>query len=352
MITVGVDAHKQIHVAVAVDERGQALAHWQGANAPRSWQELLAWAAPWPEREWGIEGSGNYGRGLAQHLVAAGELVYEVNPRLTAQLRRRTRKQDKSDRLDAQAVARAVRQEGAGLPRVVAQAEATMVLAEVTRERRRLKGQVDRLRNQLHHRLFHLDPQYRKQFRGLSSLKTIQVLAQYDPPGATLVVRTQAAAVRRIATLLYLVLKQQKEIVQQLEELGKAHAAPLLHIQGIGAHSAAVLAGILGARQFATEQQFAAYAGAAPLEASSAGALRHRLNRGGNRRLNSVLYLVALTQWAQGGAGRSYIERKMAQGKSWLEGVRALKRFIARAIWRTWQQHLAAPTATPSGSRS
>ena len=62
---------------------------------------------------------------------------------------------------------------------------------------------------------------------------------------------------------------------------------------------------------------------------------------GGNRRLNRVLYLIALTQWSKGGPGRCYIERRMAQGKSWLEAVRALKRFIARIVWRLWQRHYA-----------
>ena len=62
---------------------------------------------------------------------------------------------------------------------------------------------------------------------------------------------------------------------------------------------------------------------------------------GGNRRLNRVLYIIALTQWNHGGAGRRYIERRMEQGKSWLEAVRALKRFIARAVWRLWQRHYA-----------
>ena len=58
---------------------------WQGPNSESAWQEMLAWASQWGSRQWGIEETGNYGAGLAQHLVAAGETVYEVNPQLTAQ---------------------------------------------------------------------------------------------------------------------------------------------------------------------------------------------------------------------------------------------------------------------------
>ena len=82
MITIGVDAHKCSHQALALDETGTMLSHWRGANTIDDWSHLLAWATslpgPW---QWGIEGAWNYGRGLAQCLVARSEIVYEVNPR-------------------------------------------------------------------------------------------------------------------------------------------------------------------------------------------------------------------------------------------------------------------------------
>ncbi len=86
---------------------------------------------------WGIKGTGNYGRGLTQHLVAAGDTVYKVNPWLTAQGRRCARKQDKNDRLDAKAVARVVLRDGPELPTVVMEDEAT-VLELMIREQDRL----------------------------------------------------------------------------------------------------------------------------------------------------------------------------------------------------------------------
>jgi transposase len=82
MITLGVDAHKQVHMAVALDEAGHELGRWRGPNSQRGWEELAGWAAELGEpRQRGIEGAWNYGRGLAQHLVTRGEVVYEVNPR-------------------------------------------------------------------------------------------------------------------------------------------------------------------------------------------------------------------------------------------------------------------------------
>lgn len=92
--------------------------------------------------------------------------------------------------------------------------------------------------------------------------------------------------------------------------------------------------------RFSSDAQLASYAGVAPLEASSAGHTRHRLNRGGNRRLNHLLYFIVLTQAHYLPEARIYLDRRMAEGKSRREAHRALKRFVIRAIWRLWQECL------------
>ena len=87
-----------------------------------------------------------------------------------------------------------------------------------------------------------------------------------------------------------------------------ARLEPLTRVCGINVLTAAALAGILGpGDRFPSDADLAAYAGAAPLEASSATALRHRLNRGGNRRLNAILYRIALTQARHPTEGRAYL---------------------------------------------
>ncbi len=84
----------------------------------------------------------------------------------------------------------------------------------------------------------------------------------------------------------------------------------------------------------------------APLEASSAGIVRHRLNRGGNRRLNAILYRIALTQIRCAPDAQAYLARRQAEGKTWREAIRALKRYLIRAIWRLWQACLAQQEQT------
>ena len=348
MITIGVDAHRQVHVAVALDATGRELAHWRGPNRPEAWHQLRDWAvALGGPRQWGIEGAWNYGRGLAQCLVAAGESVYDVNPRLTAQGRRRARRRDKTDRLDARAVARTVQQEE-GLPVVTAEDE-TAVLELLVTERDDALAEVTRLRNQAHHLLGQLDPAYQEHLPTLTSQAGLRALETYTLAAGTDLQQQRAAAVRRLAHRLRVALTQITELEAQIKQRTQARFAPLTTIHGVNLLTAGALAGLLGPGQrFTTEAQLAAYAGAAPLEASSAGRVRHRLNRGGNRRLNAILYRIAMTQARHWPPARAYLDRRLAEGKTKREAMRALKRYIVRAIWQRWRECQAQPTPAQS----
>jgi transposase len=114
-----------------------------------------------------------------------------------------------------------------------------------------------------------------------------------------------------------------------------------MRMTGVQALTAATLAVILGpGRRFRTDADLALYAGVAPLEVSSAGRVRHRLNRGGNRQLNVILYRIALTQLRSLPAAQTYVTRRMSEGKTKREAIRALKRHLVRAIFRLWQECL------------
>jgi transposase len=87
--------------------------------------------------------------------------------------------------------------------------------------------------------------------------------------------------------------------------------------------------------RFATASRYAAYTGTAPIEFSSGGCIVHRLSRRGNRRLNHALHIAAITQIRYGHSpGRRYYDRKLAEGKTPREAVRALKRRLSDVVWR------------------
>jgi transposase len=149
----------------------------------------------------------------------------------------------------------------------------------------------------------------------------------------------RAAAVRRLAERLILALDHEKELAVEIRQAAKASFSPLTKLCGVNFLTAGRLAAILGpGNRFASDAQLAAYAGVAPLEASSAGKTRHRLNRGGNRRLNHVLYFIVLTQAHHLPEAKAYLDRRVSEGKSRREAHRALKRFVIRAFWKLWQE--------------
>jgi transposase len=337
MITIGIDTHKRIQQAVAIDASGCECARWRGGTTPADDRSLAVWAGALdPERRWGIEGSGQYGHALAQQLVAAGEPVVEVNPRLTASMRRGSRRRGKSDRLDALAVARVVAQEGEALPRVQPDTAAT-VLAELAADRASAVAEATRLRNQLHQVLHQLRPVDARVWPDLTKPATVATLTDYRAPEGDAHAAALAIRVRHLAARLQLALDQAAATTAAIEALAQPALGPLDALCGVGALTAGLLAAALGSRQFATDAQLASFAGVAPLEASSGEHTRHRLNRGGNRALNALLHRIALVQLRCSGEAQAYVAKRLADHKTPREAIRCLKRYIARAVFRAWK---------------
>jgi transposase len=246
-------------------------------------------------------------------------------------------------------VALLVRQEAPTLPKVLPEDD-TALLDLLTTEREGTVADATRLRNQIHALLMQIDPEYRAHLPSLQSQAGLDALESYTSLGRGRLQDERAAAVRRLARRLRLALSQAEELAEQIRGLAEKGFSPLTRICGVNLITAGTLAGILGpGRRFSTDAQLAAYAGVAPLEASSAGLVRHRLNRGGNRRLNAVLYRIVLTQAHHFPEAKDYIDRRVSQGKTRREAHRALRRFVARAIWHLWQE--CEPTQSTASQR-
>jgi transposase len=306
-----------------------------------------------------IEGAGSYGRGLAQFVAERGERVHEVSPRWTAQRRRTMRRPGKSDRLDAHAVARLLREEAETLPVVVAEEPEIASVQLWSRLREDLVTDMTRLRNRLHALLLLCDPEYQHRVPSLRTKAGVAACQRYCAPGAGALDREREQAVRLLAAQLALLAEQERTLRQKLEAAAARRAAPLRAIAGVGPLIAASLLGELGRpRPGFGAPQLAALAGVAPLEASSAGGTRHRLNRLGNRRLNRLLHQIALTQARTYAPAQTYLARRQREGRTQREARRALKRQLVRRVWRHWQAcwypspttATAAPTVPPAAA--
>jgi transposase len=118
---------------------------------------------------------------------------------------------------------------------------------------------------------------------------------------------------------------------------------------GIGPLIAArILAEVVDIARYPSRHHFAAGNGSAPIPASSGRTVRHRLNRGGNRQLNRALYTIAITEIRADTEGRSYYQRKRAEGKTGREAVRCLKRRLSDVIFKTLRADAAAAAARPA----
>ncbi len=330
MIVIGVDVHKQSLTAVAVDEAGRMLDERTvtGAN-----DGLVAWASSLSdERLWALEDCRQLTRALERELLAAGEELVRVPPKLMAPERRAGRARGKSDPIDALAVARAaLREPRLDHPRPAEQRLRELKLLvdhrdDLIDERRRAQ---QRLRWHLHD----LDPTL------AVPLGALDRAVWLDRLGRWLARREQTTQVRIARQLLGRCRASTREIValeRELEARAQTLAPRLLELPGCGPLSAAKLLSEIGPiERFANDARLARHAGVAPLEASSGKRLRHRLDRGGNRQLNCALHRIAVTQGRVHAPARAYLERKQGEGKSRREALRCLKRQLVRTVYST-----------------
>jgi transposase len=330
MIVIGVDVHKHSLTAVAVDEAGRMLDEKTVATAdaaPVVWASGLG-----SERLWALEDCRQLTRALERELLAAGEQLVRVPPKLMAPERRAGRLRGKSDPIDALAVARAaLREPGLSRPRPDEQPFRELKLLvdhrdDLVDERRRAQ---QRLRWHLHQ----LDPSFVVPARHLDRPLHLDRVARW------LVRRDQDVQVRiarelvtRCRSLTRTILELDRELEQRTAETAPA----LLELPGCGALTAAKLLAEIGPiGRFQSDAQLARHSGVAPLEASSGRVQRHRLDRGGNRQLNCALYRIAITQARVHPAARAYLERKQTEGKSRREAIRCLKRQLVRVVFNT-----------------
>jgi transposase len=326
---IGVDPHKRSHTAVVLDECEEICAQLRVEASPRRVDRLLAWA-PAGERLWAIENANGLGRLLAQQLLARGETVVDVPATLSARARKLSgHSARKTDEFDARSVVIAA-SHNRGLRQVVAEDD-TMVLRMLVDRRWQLVSQRQRTIVQLHALLTEMVPAGAAAH--LSSKKAARLLTTIRPHGAVEQTRKQMARElladwRRQNTAI-------TKATRRLSDQVGAHNTTLTEIYGIGTVGAATILGLVGdIGRFPTRGHFAAFNGTAPLEASSGDVRRHRLSRRGDRQLNKVLHVAARTQARHGGPGQIYYERKLAEGKSKMEALRALKRQLSDVVYR------------------
>ncbi len=329
-VIIGVDPHKLSATIEVVDHDEVLLGAGRFTTDRAGYKQMRRYAKAWPDRVWAVEGANGVGRPLAQRLLESGERVVDVPAKLAARVRLfDTGHNRKTDAHDAHSIAMvAVRTKGLRVLQVDGELEAMRMLTD-RREaltRRRVQT-VDRLQALLAELL----PGQAK--RDITTGQAKRMLATVRPRDVAGKTRRRIAA-EELAELIAVEAKI-KKATAELKAMVLARDSRLMDIHGVGPVVAArILADVGDVARFADRNRFASWTGTAPLDASSGEQNRHRLSRAGNRRVNHMIHIAAVTQLRVDTEGRAYYRRKRADGKKPLEAIRCLKRRISDAIYR------------------
>ena len=341
-VTVGVDTHLDVHVAVVKDQLGRRLATTSVATTPAGYAELLGWATQFgPVEAWGIEGTGSFGAALTRFLRAHGQVVVEVN-RPDRQARRR---RGKSDALDAEAAARTVQAQQGSMPK------AGDGLVEMIRVLRVARASAMKARTQAINALKALvvtaPEELREQLRTLSTVRLVKTAAELESGAATDPSAAAKLAVQLLACRYQALTAEIGTLDDELDRLTATAAPNLLARFGIGSDSAGALLVAAGGNpaRLRSDTAFAMLCGVSPLEASSGKVRRHRLNRGGDRQANAALYRIVVARLRHDQQTRDYLARRIREGKSKKEAIRCLKRYVAREVFAVLRGNPQPPPA-------
>jgi transposase len=338
----GVDTHKHTHYAAAIDGTGRLLGHQQFPANDRGYQHLLTWIGTYGQvQAIGVESTGSFGATLTRSLTKAGVRVVEVNrPNRSAR-----RMDGKSDRLDAEQIARSVLGEIA-----TATPKAKSGIVEVIRTLRVTRASAVKSRTQAFNTLWGVmigaPSPLRDQLVVLGRRTLVNHCLRLRPETGDLVnlvdeperllLAGVKTALRDLAHRWKALDEEIKTLNRQIQALVTLAAPELVELFGVGVELAGQFLMTTGdnPKRIRSEAAFAKLCGVAPQPASSGKTTgRHRLSRSGDRAANSALYIVTIVRIRHHAPTRVYLERRTAEGLTKREIIRCLKRYIAREIF-------------------
>lgn len=334
-VAIGVDTHKEVHVAVALDALGVRLGSREIATTAVGYRSLLSWAQELGVPAFVVEGTGSYGAGLVRFLERAGVGVYECE-----RPRRGERRRGKSDLIDAALAAkRLLSSERLGFPRGGGRREDLRLLLL---ERRGAMQARNAALNQLHALVVTAPDDVRERLGALSGQRLAHAAARLRPRTDVIngVLRRLGQRVERLSSE---VAYAERTLATLLAEV----APGLLQECGVGPVCGAQLLVSSGdPGRMRSEASFAALAGTSPVDASSGKQRRHRLNRSGDRQLNWALHVIALQRTRHHAETSAYYQRLLATGKTTREARRCVKRALARHFYQRLRELPSLPLTT------
>ena len=340
-VAAGVDIHKDVHALCVIDALGRKIREGAFPATAAGYRDLAdAIGAPGKCLVVGIEGTCSFGAGLTAHLAGSGFNVVEA---LRPKRDKRRKGASKNDFVDAERAARmAIAGDGTSIPK------SRDGWAEAARPALRAREILVRTQTQVTNAvkaLLNTAPEpVRGKYAKLSGKKLMAALGRRKPATGDAIRDSPMLSLSTLAATWIDAESKASELEALVEAIVRENAPAVLEIAGCGALSAAELGLAAGDNpgRMRSEASFAMLCGASPIEASSGKTVRHRLNRGGNRRANRALHSIVISRMRGDARTCEYIAKRVSEGKSKREAMRCLKRYVAREAYRA----LMSPTAT------
>ena len=269
-------------------------------------------------------------RRLEQALLAAGERVVRVPPKMMGASRRGERERGKSDQIDAQAVARAVVKDGVDRFPVAYLDERAMEIRLLFDHREDLVRERTRMQNRLRWHLLELCPALEAKLPPARCPICASLSALTGSCDGSAPARARGSRASSSRTSAHSPARP-IELESELLALVGAYRPRLLEEQGCGALTAALLIGrTAGAERFRSDACFGRQSGTAPIPCSSGKRTQHRLDRGGDRQLNRALHTIAITRAQHDPATKRVPRTQTGRGQN-QEGRAAVPQALSRA---------------------
>lgn len=371
---VGVDTHKHQHTLAVCDCWSRVQLTLDFPNDPKQFpgvlEQVKGACPPGVKIVFGIEGSGGYGYLLASFCRGMGFVVKEINATLTGRQRRMSPHPEKSDAVDARAIARVLMDNLEELPEAGSD-ELAKAIQELVAQRDVLVHNRTSLRNRLHSLLYQQHPNYRqifyntfcpaalafwarfpspRHFKGfgvkrmlgwfrrqghlvITEAKVTWILEAGKGHESSFITEQRDFLVRDLVGQLQLLDQQIDRLVERMETFLKQTGQTLTTMNGVDTVLAAKILAHVDTTHITTAAKLAKHAGVAPLEHSSGMSRRKRRSKHGCRPLNHAIYCVAVNQIRRNPIAQAYFRRKVAEGKSKTAALRCLMRRLCDVLF-------------------
>lgn len=381
-VFVGVDTHKNQHTACVLSCFHQNLGLTQTPNNPAYYESFIqninSFKSPDKKLIFGLEDTQGLGHSLSQWLLDQGYTVKEVNPALTKRERHHSANPDKSDEIDAEAIANVLLTDFNELPDALYDAN-FKAIRQLNNQRQTLVKEQTKLKNRFHNLIHQQYPAYEKFFSDHFGKTAMAFYEEFSHPAdlkyyaekrlqkflkdqAKCIGNDKAATIlslvdkdkkktadaeardtiiRSIIKHLRLLSKSLEKINNQLEKAVEKSQYQLTTMPGIDFKLAAMfISNIKNIDRFESASKLARYAGLAPVEHSSGNSKNLSYQKYGCRDLNHAFYMLAFQQIGGTRNGKiknpisyKYYQKKLKEEKSQKVALTCLERRLVDIIY-------------------